>query len=357
MAMTLEPSTLHSDLVMLTIYSMGVLGALVIYGLLQERIMSKPYGGEYFTGSLFLVLCNRLCCMTFAAVMIVVNGEARRNVAPLWKYFVAAFSNVGASACQYDALKYVSFPVQMLGKSFKMMPVMAWGVFVMQRRYLLSEWLVAACVTGGVSVFLSSGPIASSTEESFTAFGLALVAVFLTLDGFTATLQERLLKEHATSKYNQMFYINLGSASVAACFLILTGTLLPSVRFMHEHTESILHAGLLSTAALAGQWFIFAQVKEFGSLAFAATMNVRQVVSISLSYAVYGHAVSATQFLGLAAVFSALFFKSCSLPAMVLSLEERQRLMGGRSRSKPTCGVAAEVVGYVAGARSEAVNV
>merc|ERR1719265_193787 len=115
------------------------------------------------------------------------NQESLVNKAALWKYVMISISNVYASACQYDALKYVSFPVQMLGKSFKMMPVMAWGVFVMQRRYLLSEWLVAACVTGGVSVFLSSGPIASSTEESFTAFGLALVAVFLTLDGFTAT--------------------------------------------------------------------------------------------------------------------------------------------------------------------------
>ena len=32
-----------------------------------------------------------------------------------------------ATTCQYEALKYVSFPVQTLGKCAKMIPVMIWG--------------------------------------------------------------------------------------------------------------------------------------------------------------------------------------------------------------------------------------
>ena len=33
------------------------------------------------------------------------------------------------------------------------------------------------------------------------------------------------------------------------------------------------------------RFFIYSQIKEFGALVFAATMNVRQVVSILVSYA------------------------------------------------------------------------
>merc|ERR1719480_756032 len=67
---------------------------------------------------------------------------------------------------------------------------------------------------------------------------------------------------------------------------------------------------ILVSYAVTGQWFILSQVKEFGALVFAATMNVRQVVSILVSYATYGHSITFAQILGLAMVFGALFYKS-----------------------------------------------
>merc|ERR550532_1618977 len=98
-------------------YGGGIVGMLVIYGLLQERIMSEPYGGAFFTWSVFLVFCNRAIAILFSLTMISVKGEPFINQVPLWKYLAISFSNVGASTCQYEALRYVSFPVQMLGKT------------------------------------------------------------------------------------------------------------------------------------------------------------------------------------------------------------------------------------------------
>lgn len=42
---------------------------------------------------------------------------------------------------------------------------------------------------------------------------------------------------------------------------------------------------LEATPASRLRFFIYSQIKEFGALVFAATMNVRQVVSILVSYA------------------------------------------------------------------------
>ena len=39
----------------------------------------------------------------------------------------SAVSNLLSSWCQYEALKYVSFPCQTLFKSFKLLPVMVMG--------------------------------------------------------------------------------------------------------------------------------------------------------------------------------------------------------------------------------------
>jgi adenosine 3'-phospho 5'-phosphosulfate transporter B2 len=310
MAPSSPEETAWSSAVWCVTYGAGIIGMLVVYGVLQERIMSEPYGTDYFKASVFLVLCNRLVAIVYSLCMILAKGESLTNAAPLWKYLAISFSNVGATTCQYEALKYVSFPVQMLGKSFKMMPVMCWGIIISRKKYTLNDWLIAAAITGGVTEFLLTGSIASKRAAGNSAFGLLLLLLFLGLDGFTSTFQEKLFKEHTTSKYNQMLYVNLGSATVSLFTLITTGSMWTAFSFISAHPGLLTDAGMLSAAAVAAQWFIYSQVKEFGALVFAATMNVRQITSIIISYIKYGHSISWLQVLGLVFVFGALFYKS-----------------------------------------------
>merc|ERR1719159_981099 len=274
--------------------------------------MAMPYGDPpmKFKDSVFLVFCNRVVAVVFALGMALRKGEKLTNQAPLWKYLAVSFSSVYASACQYEALKYVSFPVQMLGKSFKMMPVMLWGMAVSGKRFSVTDWMIAFAVTGGVVEFLMTGPISSQSDQGNSSYGLALLGGFLALDGFTSTFQEKLFKEHTTTKYNQMLYINLGSCVISSGTLIASGKLSEAVGFTMAHPAFFADAMSLSASAVAGQWFIYSQVKEFGALVFAATMNVRQVVSIFVSYATYGHLITPLQMLGLLSVFAALFYKS-----------------------------------------------
>ena len=243
-------------------------------------------------------------------------------MAPLWKYVAISISNVYASTCQYEALKYVSFPVQMLGKSFKMMPVMVWGMAVGGKSYKLVDWCVAAAVTGGVTEFLMTGRSLRQAQPERASLVSACSVLFLALDGFTSTYQEVLFKEYNTSKYNQMIYVNLGSCLVSSITILVSGGFITAFAFVAAHPIFLMDATLLSASAVSGQWFIYSQVKEFGALVFAATMNVRQVLSILLSYVTYGHSITGLQVIGLCAVFGALFYKSA------------QGLMGSDSASQ-----------------------
>eukprot|EP00401_Gymnodinium_catenatum_P065330 CAMPEP_0117598850 /NCGR_PEP_ID=MMETSP0784-20121206/75628_1 /TAXON_ID=39447 /ORGANISM="" /LENGTH=356 /DNA_ID=CAMNT_0005401351 /DNA_START=54 /DNA_END=1124 /DNA_ORIENTATION=+ len=293
------------------IYGLGIIGMLGVYGVIQERIMSKPYGDDMFRTSVFLVFCNRLVAILYAVSMVCVNREEFKNKAPIWKYLAISLSNVAATWCQYEALKYVSFPVQMLGKSFKMMPVMLWSVVIAQKKYGPKDWGIAMGVTGGVTLFLLTGQIKSKHAESGTSiYGLLLLLAFLGLDGFTSTFQEKLFKEHKTSKYNQMLYVNSGSATVSLTTLLVSGQAPSAIGFCFKHPIFAAHASGLSAAAVAGQFFIYSQVKEFGALVFAATMNLRQVISILVSYVMYSHPITLLQFIALCAVFLSLFYKS-----------------------------------------------
>jgi len=272
--------------------------------------MTVKYDGELFSYSVFLVLCNRIAAVSFAILMALVQQEPLVNKAPIWKYLLVSLSSVYASSCQYEALKYVSFAVQMLGKSFKMMPVMIWGIIISRKSYGLQDWAVAGAVTLGSTEFLMTGPTDSKAHSDSSAKGFMLLLAFLVMDGLTSTLQEKLFKEHQTSKYNQMMYVNGLSAVTSIVTLIATGQLVPALEFSHKHPAFMFDATMLSASAVASQFFIYSQVKEFGALVFAATMNVRQVCSIILSYAKYRNAITLFQMFGLFIVFAALFYKS-----------------------------------------------
>jgi len=298
-------------------YGLGIIGSLGVYGVIQERIMTIPYDGEIFKTSVFMVLCNRLWAILYAAVMVYMKGESYKNVAPLWKYLAISFSNVAATFCQYEALKWVSFPVQMLGKSFKMMPVMVWSIVISGKKYGIKDWVIAAAVTFGVTEFLLTGNISSKShkangETDTSIYGLLLLLGFLGCDGFTSTFQEKLFAEGKGSKYNQMLYVNAGSAVVSFVSLVMSGSLFTATSFCVKHPLFFAHAMCLSAAAVLGQFCIYSQVKEFGALVFAMTMNLRQVISILISYLMYGHSITGLQIFGLLAVFGALFYKSAT---------------------------------------------
>lgn len=62
-----------------------------------------------------------------------------------------------AMAASNEALRYVSFPTQVLGKSCKMVPVMAGSIVFTGKKYSFFEYLQVALITLGVSVFNFGG--------------------------------------------------------------------------------------------------------------------------------------------------------------------------------------------------------
>jgi adenosine 3'-phospho 5'-phosphosulfate transporter B2 len=97
--------------------------------------------------------------------------EEVRPVAPLASYAAVSLSNVVATFCQYEALKYVSYPVQTLGKCAKMLPVMIWGILIMRKRYGVRDFSLALAVTGGCTLFLLTGNVKSKAR----AVGLGII--------------------------------------------------------------------------------------------------------------------------------------------------------------------------------------
>jgi len=291
----------------------GIMGFFLFYGILQERLMNVPYANDEgeesnFTDSTFLVLSNRVFAALLAVVIVLQRGESLKNVAPIHKYFGVALSNFCATWCQYEALKYVNFPTQTLGKCGKMLPVMLVGVFISGKKYNLKDYSIAISITTGCMIFFLTGKISSG--ESNTVYGLLLMAAYMFFDSFTSTFQEKMFKGYTMSTYDQMIYVNSCSSIISVLILIGNGRLFPAMQFIADHKGVFYDSTMLSICASLGQMVIYYTIKEFGALIFSTIMVTRQVISIILSTIIYLHPLSNAQWFGALIVFGTLYYKS-----------------------------------------------
>ena len=146
---------------------MGIFSSLLLYGYAQERIMTQPWGADNvkFDHSVFLVMCNRITSMSIASVIMFARRESFAPCAPIQSYLAISISNMLATTCQYEALLYVSFPTQTLGKSAKMIPVMLWGTLLSRKIYSLKDYTAAFSVSLGCSLFLLTGDVTASGAQ------------------------------------------------------------------------------------------------------------------------------------------------------------------------------------------------
>jgi adenosine 3'-phospho 5'-phosphosulfate transporter B2 len=100
---------------------LAITGCFLVYSLIQERLMTLGFGPakERFRHSLFIILVNRLVCCAVAAAALSLAGKSLQPGAPLALFSIPSLANVLGSASQYEALKYVSFPLQALAKCAK----------------------------------------------------------------------------------------------------------------------------------------------------------------------------------------------------------------------------------------------
>ncbi|KAH8955921.1 hypothetical protein BDL97_07G010900 [Sphagnum fallax] len=294
----------------------GVMSTLLVYGVMQEKIMRSPYGEEkeFFKYSLFIVFCNRLLTCSVCMLIILVRQEDMRPVAPLYKYAGVSLSNVLATSCQYEALKFVSFPVQTLAKCAKMIPVMLWGTVILRKKYGFHDYLVALVVTAGCTIFfltgVTPGVVPYNNIVQSTTWGVVLMIGYLGFDGFTSTFQDKLFKGYNMDIYNQILYVTLCSCGLSLTGLLIQGQGMLALYFVLRHPDCLFDIMLLSLAATTSQFFISYTIRTFGALIFATIMTTRQLISILLSCIWFVHPLRLQQWAATVLVFGSLYYRS-----------------------------------------------
>ena len=286
---------------------------------LQERMLTRRYPrftGEYFTYSYALVFTNRFWTLIMSGGLLLYLKPHRSKSTIIYEYSFPSISNMLSSWCQYEALKYVSFPAATLFKSFKLAPVMAMGKMLGNKEYPQYDYAVALFIGLGITMFMSGseelefGYDVHGEKASAAWTGVMLLGFFLFFDSFTSQWQSRMFQRHRDlSMIELMFATSAFSTVLSFITLVHTKELGPALSFVVQHSEIHLHFFLFSICSTIGQLFIFYTIKNFGAVVFAIIMTTRVLLSIALSCILYGHEVGSTGFLGLMVVMGAVCYR------------------------------------------------
>eukprot|EP00538_Stauroneis_constricta_P000574 CAMPEP_0119546728 /NCGR_PEP_ID=MMETSP1352-20130426/1020_1 /TAXON_ID=265584 /ORGANISM="Stauroneis constricta, Strain CCMP1120" /LENGTH=554 /DNA_ID=CAMNT_0007591453 /DNA_START=73 /DNA_END=1737 /DNA_ORIENTATION=+ len=287
------------DMFWLLFCFLGIMASFVCYGLLLEFTTS---GGRKLHELSFLFVTSSLYTVT-AAFGRYVRAETPTTIPPA-RFAVLGITSMGSTFCSVRSLRYVIYPIQVLAKSCKPVPVMIFGA-LMGKRYPLRKYVNVCLIVFGVALFMGGGdnekkanqstePIQDSSSQ---IVGVILLFISLCFDGGTGAYEDKLMSVHSVQPFDLMYNIQLGKT-------ILAGVALLVLNQLHIFLQMCQDMGFLLVAlgisGAMGQVFIFVTISKFGALTCSIIGLARKVTTLVASIYFYGHHLNGIQFAGLA---------------------------------------------------------
>lgn len=302
---------------------LGLYASFIYWGYLQEKLTSLPYEtsyGEELHWDYSVALNVWMALSAFLAATLAEQVSPSHNKAPFMAFSKAALSLAVASPLGYASLKFINFPLMMLTKSSKPIPVMLMGVFFYGNEYPWYKYVSVFMLCGGIALFSimkeSKVEADGSSDSTRMLIGLGLVAGNLMLDGFTNNEQDAIFKKYQLSVYQMMRNINLWQLIYMAAYLLLGLFIYGSDSQAYKATNMIVYCPQLRVDVLifglcasTGQLLIFTVMKEFGSLLWITISITRKFITVISSVVLFKHVVVPLQWAGVASVFCGMLLE------------------------------------------------
>lgn len=307
----------------------GIFGSFGYFAILQEDLFKKQYGadakgegGQKFKSTFFMMVAERGINALVAMVFLVIGGGSKCMV-PVAEIAVSGGTQMMAMASSNEALRYVSYPTQVLGKSCKMVPVFLMGILIGGKKYDWTMYFQVAVVTAGVVVFNFGAPVkAGKGGGADSSYGLGLICFSLVLDGLTGGLQDKVKNTVKTlnpekgagaklSMFESMLYTNLSGAVIALVLCAATGQIQEGIAFCEMGGAPFIKALVsYSVCSALGQCFIYFTITEFSPLLVSTVTTTRKI--FSTVYSVFrnpDNSLNEMQWAGCGLVFFGILFE------------------------------------------------
>ena len=345
----------------------SIYSCFLCWGYLQEKITSTPYqlktsvdaniqtagwrgvppppsASAKWTFSCALNLCMAASGALTASMILWWQGEPP-PIKSFRKFWYAACTCAAASPIGYASLQYINYPMMVLTKTMKPVPVLLVGFIGYGKRYDWYQYVTVMCLSGGLALysFASDGKKNSDIKNSLTkdipgnstvtmsigipgvititlevlkiVWGIILICVNLTLDGYTNNEQDKIFAEDKISGLQMMKYTNIWQVMFIA--LYLTGDWLcfkssGSSEF-HQALQMLMSCPeiqrdivLFCLCASLGQILVFQIMEEHGSLVWITISITRKLFTILVSVIAFQHSLNLYQCVGIGLVFAGI---------------------------------------------------
>jgi len=296
---------------MLLLLSFGVFLVYISFGYLQESILSEPG----FTFMEFMTLwqnfsyffCGLMDYLFFGNGWREVYDAAKKpqeGVHKLFlecrKYFLISLLVTLGTGLSNFSFRFLSFPVQQIFKSCKLLPVMIARMVFIENDYTVRQYVASVLLTFGLALFTVADHNVSAT---FNILGVVVIISALLLDGLAGMAQEIVLRpvkmESLDEKGNSVevilqsenhlqrklliFVYGFGTFFMLVV-LIATDEFGQAIAYHKAHPQIFWKLILLSANSYIGVRLVIELVQRFDSGVATAVTTMRKFTTILLSF-------------------------------------------------------------------------
>jgi len=298
----------------------GIYGAYIYYGLVQEKLFVTNYAeqagktptseedGEFSFSFAILLFQNLLSFIVAGSIQKYYYG-ATKSAMDFRTELTIAGCNFGTMICANTALSYVSYPVQALLKSSKIISILLVSLLLGKaKKYTKSQYFSACVITMGIVVFnLMAGK--SKTGKETSLFGLFLLTISLFCDGMIGTTQHEAKEKFSPTAWDQMSSANKWGALLTLTFALITFQFGNFVYFCYEYPAVIKDLLVIASLGTIGQVFIFYTIFNFTPLILSILTTTRKFFTVLASIVFYQHPVNGYQWFAISLVFAGVFIE------------------------------------------------
>lgn len=319
--------------------AVGLNLSMLFWGIAQEYMMTNAYmdhdgNEETLSHSMVLVFSNRVMSVAFCGFILWLQSS--QGFMPPVESIGPASTNLLASWFQYQSLVYVSFPLQTVAKSAKLLPVMCISS-LRGKRHTSLDYTEAVLIVSSVVVFgLETDHDIITADPNSTKVGLLLLCGLLLFDSVTPHLQDAIFKKHDKLSALQItFSMALFAAVLGFLEMLCSSSLVSSFAFFLRHRDAFLHLIVLSLCSTTTQFLISYTIKHFGPVSFSIIATTRQLSSVMFSNVLFKHNMTGVAWLAAALVFVTLLWRALRPHERCLAREgnpgsdEEESLEGG----------------------------
>ena len=273
----------------------GSLGSALGFAALQEGVFRIP-GFKFGAWMTILTTFTYFLC---GALEMKLTGDSRKAS---WKnYGILSVYTYGGMAMTNYALSYLNYATRIVFKSAKIIPVMAFSVLIVGKKYNWKEWLSAAILVLGIVLF-TLGDVASS--PAFAPIGVALIAGALCVDAICANFEEKnfFRCENPSTTQEVLCFASLIGTFYGLIPFIASGAWQPAIAHSMQYTQVVPMIMGFSVLGYSSVSFILSLIKYYGATEAEIIKSLRKVLSIVISFILFPKALNWKYIAGFAAV-------------------------------------------------------